>query len=52
MGLNALKGFEGDENTMNVMMTFSTLMLMPMLLVFYFGQKYLVKGVSVAGLKG
>ena len=52
MGLNALKGFEGDENTMNVMMTFSTLMLMPMLLVFYFGQKYLVKGVSVAGLNG
>ncbi len=52
MGLNALKGFEGDENTMNVMMTFSTLMLMPMLLVFYFGQKYLVKGVSVTGLKG
>ena len=52
MGLNALKGFEGDENTMNVMMTFSTLMLAPMLLVFYFGQKYLVKGVSVTGLKG
>ena len=52
MGLNALKGFEGDENTMNVMMTFSTLMLVPMLLVFYFGQKYLVKGVSVTGLKG
>ena len=52
MGLNALKGFEGDENSMNVMMTFSTLMLVPMLLVFYFGQKYLVKGVSVTGLKG
>ena len=52
MGLNALKGFEGDENTMNVMMTFSTLMLVPMLLVFYYGQKYLVKGVSVTGLKG
>jgi multiple sugar transport system permease protein len=52
MGLNALQGFEGDENTLNVMMTFSVLMLLPMLAVFYFGQKYLIEGISVTGLKG
>lgn len=52
MGLNALQGFEGDENTLNVMMTFSVLMLLPMLIVFYFGQKYLIQGISVTGLKG
>lgn len=52
IGLNALQGFEGDENTLNVMMTFSVLMLLPMLVVFYFGQKYLIQGVSVTGVKG
>ncbi|MAS38098.1 MAG: hypothetical protein CL610_29145 [Anaerolineaceae bacterium] len=52
IGLNALQGFEGDENTLNVMMTFSVLMLLPMLIVFYFGQKYLIQGVSVTGVKG
>ena len=52
LGLNALKGFEGNENTLNVMMTFSMLLIIPMLVVFYFGQKYLIEGVSVGGLKG
>jgi len=52
IGLNALQGFEGDENTLNVMMTFSVLMLLPMLVVFYFGQKYLIQGISVTGVKG
>jgi len=52
LGLNALQGFEGNENTLNVMMTFSVLTLIPMLIVFYFGQQYLIKGVSVGGLKG
>ncbi len=52
LGLNALKGFEGNENSLNVMMTFSVLMLIPMLIMFYFGQQYLIKGVSVTGVKG
>jgi multiple sugar transport system permease protein len=52
LGLNALQGFEGDQNTLNVMMTFSMLLIIPMLIVFYFGQKYLIEGVSVGGVKG
>jgi ABC-type glycerol-3-phosphate transport system permease component len=52
LGLNALQGFEGNENTLNVMMTFSVLMLIPVLIMFYFGQQYLIKGVSVTGVKG
>lgn len=52
LGLNALQGFEGDENSMNVMMTFSMILILPMLFVFYIGQKYLIQGVSVGGLKG
>ena len=48
-GLNGLKGFEGVENSLNVLMTFS----MPMLVVFYFGQKHLITGVTASGsLKG
>ena len=53
LGLNALKGFEGNENSLNMLMTFSMLMIIPMLVVFYFGQKHLISGVTAQGsLKG
>ena len=53
LGLNALKGFEGNENSLNMLMTFSMLMIIPMLVVFYFGQKHLITGVTASGsLKG
>ena len=53
LGLNALKGFEGNENSLNMLMTFSMLMIIPMLVVFYFGQKHLITGVTAQGsLKG
>ncbi len=53
LGLNALRGFEGADGSLNQVMTFSMLMIIPMLLVFYFGQKYLITGVTAQGsLKG
>ncbi len=53
LGLNALQGFEGDESGLNMVMTFSVLMIIPMLVVFYFGQKHLITGVTASGsLKG
>ena len=42
LGLNALQGFEGEDNSLNMIMTFSMLMIIPMLIVFYFGQKHLI----------
>ena len=53
LGLNALQGFEGDDNSLNLIMVFSMLMIIPMLVVFYFGQKHLISGVTAQGsLKG
>ena len=53
LGLNALRGFEGADGSLNSVMTFSVLMIIPMLAVFYFGQKYLISGVTAQGsLKG
>ena len=34
------------------MMAYSVLMIVPMLLVFAFGQKYFIRGVVFSGLKG
>ncbi len=53
LGLNALQGFEGADSSLNMVMTFSMIMIMPMLVVFYFGQKYLISGVTASGsIKG
>ncbi len=53
LGLNALRGFEGTDSSLNMVMTFSMLMIIPMLVVFYFGQKHLITGVTASGsLKG
>ena len=53
LGLNALKGFEGVDSGLNVVMTFSMFMILPMLVVFYFGQKHLIAGITASGsLKG
>ncbi len=53
LGLNALKGFEGADSSLNIVMTFSMFMIIPMLVVFYFGQKHLITGVTASGsLKG
>ena len=53
LGLNALQGFEGADSSLNMVMTFAMLMIIPMLVVFYFGQKHLITGVTASGsLKG
>ncbi len=52
LGLNGLKGFEGMGSTLPMMMVMSMFMIVPMLVIFAFGQKYMVQGVTVSGLKG
>ena len=51
LGLNALKSFEG-ETTVHFQMAFSVLMIIPVLLVFALGQKYIIQGVTFSGIKG
>ena len=53
IGLNAIRGMPGEDSTLNVVMTFAILMIIPTLVVFYVGQKHLVSGVATSGsLKG
>jgi multiple sugar transport system permease protein len=52
LGLNGLQGFEGEASSLPMMMVMAVFMLLPMLVIFAFGQKYMVQGVTVSGLKG
>jgi multiple sugar transport system permease protein len=52
LGLNALQGFEGEASSLPMMMVMSVFMLLPMLAIFAVGQRYMVQGVTVSGLKG
>ena len=49
LALNALKGGEGQMVEMNLLMVLTTFMILPMLLMFAFGQKYMVRGVAFSG---
>jgi len=51
LGLNALKGFEG-ETTTHFQMAYSVLMIIPMMIVFAVGQKYIIQGVTFTGIRG
>lgn len=52
LGLNAQKGFEGEITSLHKMMVISVYMIVPMLLVFALGQKYMIEGVTFSGMKG
>ena len=49
----ALRFFQGAYNTdMHLLMAASTLMLLPVILVFFLGQKHFVKSIVMSGTKG
>lgn len=52
LGLSAFKSLEGQATLMNMMMVMSMMMTIPILIVFAIGQKYMIKGVTLSGLKG
>lgn len=51
LGLNSMRSIEG-QMLWNQMMAFAIIVLIPVLLVFFFGQKYIVQGASLSGVKG
>lgn len=51
LGLNSLRGMEGERTT-HYMMAYSVLMIVPMVVVFAFGQNYMIRGVTFSGIKG
>ena len=52
VGLYQFRNSPGSENLMPYLMAVSTVMIIPILLIFAFGQRYLVRGVTMSGLKG
>lgn len=49
----ALKNFSDNQETVyNLLMAASLIMMIPMLLLFIFGQKYFVRGIQLGGVKG
>ncbi len=49
----ALKNFSDNQSTVyNLLMAASLVMMIPMLLLFIFGQKYFVRGIQLGGIKG
>lgn len=52
VGLYTLRGGAGQLPDTHYMMALSTLMILPMLLLFALGQRYFIQGVTLTGLKG
>lgn len=50
LGLNAFEGLHGTEY--NLMMAASVAVLIPIIVIFFFSQKYFVEGVVTSGVKG
>jgi ABC-type glycerol-3-phosphate transport system permease component len=51
VGLNMFRGAYGNVNY-NYMMAVSLLVLLPVLIVFFFGQRLFVRGIALTGIKG
>jgi ABC-type glycerol-3-phosphate transport system permease component len=52
IGLYQLKNTPGGDNLMPYLMAMSLLTMVPVLLIFAVGQRYLIRGVTMSGLKG
>jgi len=52
VGLYQFRNTPGGDNLMPYLMAVSLVMMVPVLLIFGFGQRYLVRGVTMTGLKG
>ena len=52
VGLYTLRGGGGQLPDTHYLMALSTLMVIPMLLMFALGQRYFIRGVTLSGIKG
>lgn len=52
VGLYTLRGGAGQLPDTHLLMALSTLMIIPMLIMFASGQRYFIQGVTLSGLKG
>jgi len=53
LGLASLEGMQDrTEDRTNYVMAYSVLMIIPMIIIFAFGQSYMIRGVTFSGIKG
>jgi multiple sugar transport system permease protein len=52
LGLNALQYFEGGLDWTHYVMVLATLMILPVLIIYFLAQRALVEGIVLTGLKG
>lgn len=52
IGILGLKGALGSRDTTNLMMAMSTLMLLPIIAIFFVAQRAFIQGIVLTGLKG
>jgi multiple sugar transport system permease protein len=50
LGLNQFRSLAGDKT--NLMMAAATVVLLPILVLFFVGQRYFIQGIATTGLKG
>ena len=52
LGLNALQHFEGGLDWTHYVMVMATLMVFPVIIVYFLAQRAFVEGIVLTGLKG
>ncbi len=52
VGLYSFRNMPGQLPMIHYLMAMSTMMIIPILLIFAFGQRYFIQGVTMSGLKG
>lgn len=52
IGLYQLRNTPGGDNLLPYLMAMSVVMMLPILIIFALGQRYLIQGVNTSGLKG
>jgi ABC-type glycerol-3-phosphate transport system permease component len=52
LGLRAFMGQYGPETDWNLMMAANIVFMIPLLIVFYFAQRYFIQGIVFTGIKG
>jgi multiple sugar transport system permease protein len=52
IGILGLKGALGARDTAHLMMAMSTLMVLPIVLIFFVAQRAFIQGIVLTGLKG
>ncbi len=52
LSVNGMRNFEGGRNWTHYMLVLSTMMVVPIIIVYFFAQRAFIQGIALTGLKG